>query len=254
MVKNQPSEKKFYSLVLVLTFVIICGCATLTHQPRGENPSETATIEPLQSEAYQGPRAMISVARVKNTSDNNYWYTPRIGDAVAAQLGVALAGSDRFIVMKRDKLNDAAPDEKTTILGNLEKGTTIPISNQEQSDLLVISAVSEFRTHDSGAKGVLEGGVLGAISRGIPKASMTLDIALVDSRTSRVLASTSIREDATDVNLGNVLGISSGGSELAGPLSRWKNTPIEKALRTVIKNAYQFILVNTPRHYYHYEI
>ncbi|MCZ6506453.1 MAG: SH3 domain-containing protein, partial [Acidobacteria bacterium] len=78
------------------------------------------------------------------------------------------------------------------------------------------------------------------------------DLRLVDTRTSRVLAATSVEGEATDVNIGGALLGATGGSALAGSLSGWQNTPIEKALRVTINHAVDFIVSKTPPVYYRY--
>jgi hypothetical protein len=75
---------------------------------------------------------------------------------------------------------------------------------------------------------------------------------IIDTRTSRVLAATSVEGEASDVNLGGLLGGFGSAGALAGGLSGWKNTPTEKALRECIKEAVNFVVTKTPQKYYHF--
>lgn len=81
---------------------------------------------------------------------------------------------------------------------------------------------------------------------------MAIDLRLIDARTSRIVAATSVEGEATDVNLGGLIGGYGGSGALAGGLSGWKNTPTEKALRVCIKEAVNFVVSKTPPNYYHY--
>ena len=74
-----------------------------------------------------------------------------------------------------------------------------------------------------------------------------MDIKIIDTRTSKVLASTSVEGTATDIE-----GLSElAGGNLGSGLSGWHKHPIEKALRVAIGKAVDFITSQTPEQYYH---
>ena len=116
-----------------------------------------------------------------------------------------------------------------------------------------MAAVTEFDDNSGGTRGGLGGfggGVLGAIAGGVKKAHMAIDLRLIDARTSRILAATSVEGEAKDFNVGGALGGYTGSVGLGGALQTWKNTPREKALRQVIGAAVDFVVSRTPAQYY----
>ena len=75
---------------------------------------------------------------------------------------------------------------------------------------------------------------------------MAIDLRVVDSRTSRILAATSVEGEAKDFNIGGALAGYTGSVGLGGSLSSWENTPREKALRQVIGAAVDYVISVTP--------
>jgi uncharacterized protein YgiM (DUF1202 family) len=75
---------------------------------------------------------------------------------------------------------------------------------------------------------------------------MAIDLRVVDSRTSRILAATSVEGEAQDFDVGGALAGYTGSVGLGGALSSWENTPREKALRQVIGAAVDYVISVTP--------
>jgi curli biogenesis system outer membrane secretion channel CsgG len=207
-----------------------------------------------QSEEYNGPKARIAVAQFKDKTGKGWW-TGQIGDGMADQLTTALFNTNRYIVLERAILSDVLSEQDLGASGRVRSDTAAPIGQIEGAELLVVGAVTEFEGNASGAQGGVGGyggGVLGGIMGGFRKAHMAIDMRIIDTRTSRVLAATTVEGEATDVNLGGLLGGFGGAGALAGGLSGWKNTPTEKALRVCIKEAVNFVVTKTPEKYYHF--
>jgi curli biogenesis system outer membrane secretion channel CsgG len=79
-----------------------------------------------------------------------------------------------------------------------------------------------------------------------------MDLRIVDTETSEVLAATRVEGVAKDVNLGGFLGALGGSGGMSGGLGAYAKTPMEKAIRTCIYNAVRFITDNTPQQYLKY--
>jgi Curli production assembly/transport component CsgG len=79
---------------------------------------------------------------------------------------------------------------------------------------------------------------------------MAIDVRVIDTKTSRVVAATSVEGEATDFALGGALAGAGGGGALGGALGGWSKTPTEKALRVCIQEAVKFIVSKTPQTYY----
>lgn len=80
---------------------------------------------------------------------------------------------------------------------------------------------------------------------------MALDIRIVDTSTSEVLAATRVQGSASDVAGGFMTGFL-GGFGLGGGLSMYANTPMEKAIRVCIIESVRYIAQTIPANYYKY--
>jgi len=249
------------AIVKCAMFIFYCyflsGCATPGTQATVTSGQGGQDIVSAQQQAYNGPQARIAVARFKDKTGGGWW-SGNIGDGMADQLTTALYNTNRFIVLEREALDDVLSEQDLGAAGRVRGDTAARVGEIEGAELLVVAAVTEFEGAASGAQGGLTGvatGVLGGsygtllggALGGYKKAHMAIDMRIVDARTSRVLAATSVEGEATDVNLG---GFAASGA-LAGGLGGWKNTPTEKALRVCIQKAVDFIVSRTPQTYYH---
>jgi curli biogenesis system outer membrane secretion channel CsgG len=230
------------------------GCVTPGTEATVTSGQGGPSIAEAQAEAYDGPKARIAVAQFKDKTGKGWW-TSRIGDGMADQLVTALFNTNKYIVLERQTLGTVLTEQDLGASGRVRQDTAAPIGQIEGAELLVVGAVTEFEGAASGAKGGLGGfgkGILGAVTGGFRKAHMAIDLRLIDTRTSRIVSATSVEGEATDVNLGGLIGGYGGSGALAGGLSGWKNTPTEKALRICIKKAVEFVGTKTPQTYFHY--
>jgi curli biogenesis system outer membrane secretion channel CsgG len=239
---------------ILLGIILSFGCVQSGTKATVTSGQGGPTIGEAQSVAYNGPKARIAVSRFKDKTGKGWW-TGRIGDGMADQLITALFNTNRFIVLERQTLNDVIGEQDLGASGRIKQETAAAIGEIEGAELLVVGAVTEFEGAASGAGGGLGGigkGILGGIMGGFKKAHMAIDLRIIDARTSRIVAATSVEGEATDVNLGGLVAGWGGSGALAGGLGGWKNTPTEKALRICIKKGVEFIVSKTPQTYYHH--
>lgn len=246
--------KELSKVLMVAGLLLVtagAGAETKTRVRDTGGPS----IAEAQAADYNGPQARIAVARFENKSaDARNWWNPEIGDGMADMLTTALFNSGRFIVLERQSIDDVLNEQDLGASGRVRQDTAAAIGEIEGAEILVVAAVTEFDDNSGGTRGGLGGfggGVLGAIAGGVKKAHMAIDLRLIDARTSRVLAATSVEGEAKDFNVGGALGGYTGRVGLGGALQTWKNTPKEKALRQVIETAVDFVITRTPNQYYH---
>lgn len=178
---------------------------------------------------YSGPKARVAIADFEVKAAKA---TGEVGLGVREMLVTAFLDSNRFSVMERHA--SAAP-----------------------ADLVIAGSVSEFEPHASGGRSGLGGGggsgsgILGGLlGSSINKAHIALDVRIVDTLTSEVLAATRIQGQASDVSL-NIKGGFFGGGLGAG-LSAYSKTPMEKAIRICISEAVRYMSQNIPAAYYKY--
>jgi curli biogenesis system outer membrane secretion channel CsgG len=221
------------------------------------NP-EGKSIEEAQQEAYDGPKARVAVNRFTDKTGKGWW-TGAIGDGMADMLATALFHSNRYIVLERQTLGDVLKEQDLATAGRIKKGTEAPIGEIEGAELLITGAVTEFEGNQSGVGGGIggiggtAGRILGGIAGGIKNAHMAIDVRVVDTKTSRIVAATSVEGKATDFALGGALAGAGGGGALGGALGGWSKTPTEKALRICIQEAVKFIASKTPQTYYRHK-
>ncbi|MDZ7791078.1 MAG: CsgG/HfaB family protein [Xanthomonadales bacterium] len=230
-----------------------CPAAGTTTQVRdsGSGPS----MDEARSAAYDGPQARIAVARFENKAGNTgRWYNQSIGDGMADMLTTALFNSGRFIVLERQAIDDVMAEQDLGASGRVKEETAAAIGEIEGAELMVVAAVTEFSENASGTRGSFGGSrigrVIGGIAGGSSSAHMAIDLRIIDTNTSRVLAATSVEGEAKDFDIGGALAGYTGSHALGGSLSTWENTPREKALRQVIGKAVQEVVSRTPQRYY----
>jgi len=220
---------------------------------------EGKSIEDAQREAYDGPQARVAVAQFRDKTGKGWW-TGAIGDGMADMLATALFHTNRYIVLERQTVSDVLREQDLGASGRVQKGTEAPIGQIEGAELLVTGAVTEFEGAQSGVGGGVggvgglgtAGRILGGLAGGIKKAHMAIDMRIIDTRTSRIVAATSVEGEATDFAMGGALAGAGSGGALGGALGGWSKTPTEKALRICIQEAVKFMVARTPQTYYHY--
>jgi curli biogenesis system outer membrane secretion channel CsgG len=215
------------------------------------------SIEEAQQEAYDGPKARIAVSRFTDKTGKGWW-TGAIGDGMADMTATALFHTNRYIVLERQALGDVLKEQDLGASGRIKRGSEAPIGEIEGAELLITGAVTEFEGAASGVGGGLGGfggvgRILGGIAGGVKNAHMAIDVRVIDTKTSRIVAATSVEGEASDFNLGVALAGPVGGGALGGALGGWSKTPTEKALRICIQEAVKFIASKTPQTYYHYK-
>lgn len=245
--------KKVLSALICLVFISgLAGCASMM-QPTAsvDNNAGAAPLPP-----YSGPKARVAVADFDVKAAKA---TGEIGGGLREMLVTALINSNRFSVVERQVLNAIMQEQELSASGAAQQGAGGPQRGKiKTADIIVTAAVTEFEPQASGgsagiggggsvASGVL-GGLLGA---SMNKAHMALDIRVVDTSTSEVLAATRVQGQASDVSGGFMMGFM-GNWALGGGLSAYANTPMEKAIRVCIIEAVRYISQVIPANYYKY--
>jgi len=91
--------------------------------------------------------------------------------------------------------------------------------------------------------------IFGAAGSSVKKSSMAMDIRIVDTKTSEVLAATRVEGVAKEVDFTGFVGAIGGSGGMSGGLSNYAKTPMEDAIRMCMYNAVKFIAENTPQEY-----
>lgn len=246
-----------------LCLALIVGCAELMQPTARVTSPAGPDIQQATLEPYDGPKARIAVSRfvVKAAKAQG-----AIGDGLADMLATALFQSNRYVVLERQALSDVLAEQDLGASGRVRPETAAAIGRIEGAELLVVGTVSEFDPGTAGAGASIGGTVgstvgsaaggwggavgyiVGTLAGSVQTSHVAIDLRIVDTRTSRVVAATSVQGKATDfAGLGAI-----SGPDLGVGLSGYARTPMEKAVRIAINEAVNFVVGKTPAQYYRY--
>lgn len=248
--------RRSISMYMCMGFIMtLVGCATLDQmtQPSAQvdNTAGTAPLPP-----YSGPKARIAVADFDVKAAKA---TYEIGSGLREMLVTALMNSNRFSVVERQVLNAVMQEQQLAASGAADQTSGGAQRGKiKTADLIITAAVTEFEPEASGGSAGIGGGggigagILGGLLGGsMNKAHMALDIRIIDASTSEVLAATRVQGQATDI-AGGIMAGYFGGWGLGAGLGGYKNTPMEKAIRTCIIEAIRYISQTISPTYYKY--
>ncbi|GAA58306.1 hypothetical protein P20652_0157 [Pseudoalteromonas sp. BSi20652] len=238
-------------LTALLTTTLSACQSTSTNVTSGQNSPD---INAAAQEQYNGPKARIAVARFTDKSNNSKWWRKEIGDGMADQLTTALVSTNRFIVLERQALDAVLSEQDLAASGRVSASSGAAYGEIEGAEIVVIAAVTEFDDDSSGASvgsGGFIGDVFSSVSAGFSGSHMAIDLRLIDTRTSRILAATSVEGGSKDFDFTGAA-TNFGGALVGGNISGWSDTPKEKALREVIIKAVEFLETKIPDTYYRY--
>ncbi|KDC51505.1 CsgG/HfaB family protein [Pseudoalteromonas fuliginea] len=238
-------------LTALLTTTLSACQSTSTNVTSGQNSPD---INAVAQEQYNGPKARIAVARFTDKSNNSKWWRKEIGDGMADQLTTALVSTNRFIVLERQALDAVLSEQDLAASGRVSALSGAAYGEIEGAEIVVIAAVTEFDDDSSGASvgsGGFIGDVFSSVSAGFSGSHIAIDLRLIDTRTSRILAATSVEGGSKDFDFTGAA-TNFGGALVGGNISGWSDTPKEKALREVIIKAVEFLETKIPDTYYRY--
>jgi len=241
-------------MLLACSAFALWGCATLQQitQPTAQVDT-TAGAQALPP--YSGPKARIAVADFDVKAAKA---TGEIGSGLREMLVTALMNSNRFSVVERQALAAVMQEQELSASGAAQAGGGPQRGKIKTADLVITAAVTEFEPQASGGRAGVGGGggvgsgILGGLlGASLNKAHMALDIRIIDTSTSEVLAATRVQGQASDIAGGIIAGLF-GRHGLVGGLSAYANTPMEKAIRICIIEAVRYISQSISANYYKY--
>lgn len=241
---------KFKSVTLILVMFLI---AAITGHATAIEPTAKVDTGEGQLPPYSGPKASTAVAKFDWKAGYDYRHGEPTG--LRDMMSTVLVQSKRFRVLERQEMNSIKDEIGLSEEGYTEKQTAKKRGKVKGADLLIVAAITGWDPGTSGTSGGIGVGGwrgLGGIGLGVKKSSMAMDIRIIDTETSEVLAATRVEGEATDFNLGVFGGGIIGSVGLAGGLSTYSKTPMEKAIRVCIYEAVKYIAENTPREYFKY--
>ncbi len=239
--------------LLTCSVFALWGCAALEQMTQPTAQVDTnAGAPPLPP--YSGPKARIAVADFDVKAAKADF---EIGSGLREMLVTVLVNSNRFSVVERQALAAVKQEQELSASGAAVGGPQR--GKIKAADLIITAAVTEFEPQASGGRAGVGGGggvgngILGGLlGAALNKAHMALDIRIVDTSTSEVLAATRVQGQAADIAGGIMAGLFGRHGGLGGGLSIYSNTPMEKAIRICIIEAVRYISQTIPANYYKY--
>lgn len=226
------------------------GCAEMDNYLASANTMgrSQGSIYHNQTEPYNGPKARVAVM---DFQDKTAQGRGAIGNGMKEQLVTALGQTGAFILLERDALNDVMREQNLGASGRANSDTAAPIGGLEGADFLIYGAVTEYMADQAGMnlngqgeREMQNGNLLqAAAGAAMNQSHVAIDLRVVDSKTARIVATTTIQGRARDL-AGGLDGQFSG--VLLGTSGHY-NTPIEKAVRACMIKASNWIADNTLR-------
>ena len=205
---------------------------------------------------YAGKRARLAVLRFTDSTGGRAsgyrWYTRDVGDAMARKLTSALLATKRFRMVQRKNMDDIMNEVNFGSSGAVKTGSAAKFGKMVGARLIVTASITDFEDAGGakGGAGVKKKGLLGALSGASKRTYIAINLEVVDTQTSEIVASEQIDATVRDVSFGALLGGSSGSGALGGGLSGWDKEPKGKALQKVINAAVDYLEDSIPKRYY----
>jgi curli biogenesis system outer membrane secretion channel CsgG len=224
-----PKLKNRAFICVIISCVMLSGCASVK---KFFSPGKaSAKSEDDYFSFYSGPKVRIFAPEFEILSTN---IETGQAQALHRMFILALVNSNRFKLGASANIQDKDP----------------------QADIIINTRLTEFEPQSSGgreglggaggAERQIFGGVLGASAN---KEHISLEIRIADAVTSEVLASKLIFAQASEgVVKKRVFFFAELSS--SGALSAYANTPMERAIRSCLREAVRFIIASVPQKYY----
>ncbi|NOX34683.1 MAG: hypothetical protein GXP56_13290 [Deltaproteobacteria bacterium] len=214
-------RKKLFPLAACF-LIFFSGCGPSAQVKVTGGPS----ISQAQSQSATRNKLRIAVMGFENKTKYD------VGRGMKAMLTTSLFRTNQFIVIEREELRDVLLEQRLGTTGIVSKETAVPTGELEGAQVLIYGTVTEFKPYQRGVT---------TIVGGVNQAHVAIDMKLVDARTSRILASTTVQGKTSDVNLSTSMLKYMGLSPLYY-LEIYNNTPIGSAIRLCIDNAVDYIV------------
>jgi curli biogenesis system outer membrane secretion channel CsgG len=190
--------------------------------------------------------------------------TDPVAGGVRDMMVNALLNSNRFIVLERQAIDEINWEQEFSQSGRVGERTKLPIGQIEGAELLLIGSLTTLEGEQSG------GGVAGTLSEFIwslantplanvdvgvswKTAKAAMEIRVIDTRTSRIVAATTVEGHATDIGLGGSKRSSSSYYDegpLSASFSAIQKTPVGEAFRKMVHAAVEFLITKTPENFF----
>lgn len=210
------------ALAVLAVSLSVHGCAPTATVVKPGGP----TIGEAAAEPATGAKMRIAVMDFENKTSYD------VGNGMRSMLTSALFKTGRFIVIEREMLKDVLVEQKLGTTGVVSDETAVPVGQIEGAQLLIYGTVTDFEPGQQGVRTAVGGA---------QQSHVAIDLRIVDARTTRVVASTTVEGKATSAVLSTSALKYVGLSPLV-QLEAWNNTPVGSAIRLCIDSGVDYIV------------
>lgn len=180
-------------------------------------------------------KPVMAVTEFRNDTSAAWWYGG-VGSDLAGMLTNELAGTGKFKLVERDKLDAVLDEQDLADSGRVSKKTGARIGKLTGAQYLVVATLTAFESDVKGTGGGLS---FRGISVGGKKedAYMAVDLRVIDTTTGEIEFTRTIEARASSGGL--AVGVYRGG--FGGNLSKYEKTPTGKAIRAVIMEISEYL-------------
>ena len=179
-----------------------------------------------------------------NLSGDQQLRVSGITQGIRDMLTTELFGSQQFIVIERDALNDIISEQEFSQSAKAGDATRIPKGQMEGADLIVLGALTAF---DAGSSGgalpiplpLSQHGDFGILHLRAKRGYVAMDLRVIDVKTGRVVNSNAVegRNWKMGMDFTGYFDIGYRTVKLPGLLDIFSNTPVEEALQKMVTAA-----------------
>lgn len=177
----------------------------------------------------------MGVAEFRNDTSAGWW-SGGVGRELAGMLTNELAGTGKFKMVEREKLDAVLDEQDLADSGRISKKSGAKIGKLTGAKYLVVATLSAFEENTKGTGGGLS---FRGVSVGGKKeeAYMAVDLRVIDTTTGEIEFTRSVEARASSGGL--AVGVYRGG--FGGNLGKYEKTPTGKAIRAVIMEISEYL-------------
>jgi curli biogenesis system outer membrane secretion channel CsgG len=180
-------------------------------------------------------KPVLGVAEFRNQTAAGWW-RGGVGWELSGMLSNELAGTEKFRVVERSKLEAVLREQDLGASGRVRQGTSAKIGQLTGAQYLVLGTVSAYEEKTQGTGGGISIGGFSVGGRS-DEAYIAVDLRVVNASTGELDFTRTV--EARSGGFGLSLGAYRGG--FGGNLSQYENTPAGKAIRAVLMEISEYL-------------
>jgi curli biogenesis system outer membrane secretion channel CsgG len=211
-------------------------------QGNDNDPSFRIVNQPVPQ--VKGPKRTVSVGKFDAIgSFTNQYGGWDVGGGLSAMMVRALQETNRFIVLERANISQIMSEQEMKGQKLVHKGSGPQLGKLIGVNFMIYGSVTEFGAQDKGSGFSLGGsggfgGMLGgAVSQQSTSGSVAMDIRIVDTTTSEILETYTVREETK----GSSFDLSLTVKQISAGHNQFMKTPLGETTRRCLNRAVQLI-------------